>query len=106
MRARVLHGAVVCASRCRRGRRSARSTRARAAGSVASAARTFTAKELELVGSFRFHQAFTPVVHRIVSGILDVTPMIGRQCPVSEADAAFHSAVDRTAAMKVRLGLD
>lgn len=61
------------------------------------------AKELELVGSFRCHQAFAPVVSCIIDGILYVTPMIREQFPVSQADAAFHSTVDRTAAMKVRL---
>ncbi len=64
------------------------------------------AKELELVGALRCHQAFAPLVHWIIDGILYVTPMIGGHFPVSRPDAAFHSTVDRTATMKVRLVFD
>ncbi|MEM9471872.1 MAG: L-idonate 5-dehydrogenase [Pseudomonadota bacterium] len=61
------------------------------------------AKEIELVGSFRFHEEFAEAVKLISSGDLDVKPLISATLPLTEAVEAFELANDRTRAMKVQL---
>lgn len=60
-------------------------------------------KELELVGTFRFHEEFAWAVDALVQGRIDVTPLITGRFPFSDADRAFAIASDRTKAMKVSL---
>ena len=52
---------------------------------------------------FRFHQEFAWAVRCIVSGLIDIDPILTRTFPMSEASAAFEFARDRTQAMKVHL---
>jgi L-idonate 5-dehydrogenase len=61
------------------------------------------AKELELKGSFRFHEEFAWAVGCIASGAIDVTPLLTAVVPIEEADAAFKLAGDRRRSMKVQL---
>ena len=61
------------------------------------------AKEIQLVGSFRFHEEFTQAVKLIGSGEVDVKPLISATLPLADAVEAFELANDRTRAMKVQL---
>ncbi len=61
------------------------------------------AKEIELVGSFRFHEEFSQAVKLINSGDVDVKPLISATLPLGDAVEAFELANDRSRAMKVQL---
>lgn len=61
------------------------------------------AKELRLLGSFRFHPEFALAAGLIARREIDVRPLITATRPLDEADAAFALAADRRAAMKVQL---
>ncbi len=62
-----------------------------------------TAKELDLRGSFRFHEEFAMAVRMMQSGALDVKPLISHTLPFTEAEAALSLANDRSQAMKAQL---
>ncbi len=61
------------------------------------------AKELELRGSFRFHEEFGEAVAALNSGQIDVAPLLSARYPVEDAVDAFLFAGDRTRSMKVQL---
>ncbi len=61
------------------------------------------AKEIEMCGSFRFHEEFQWAVELIGSGRIDLDVLLTRVYPLEEAIAAFEIAGDRTQAMKVQL---
>jgi L-idonate 5-dehydrogenase len=61
------------------------------------------AKELRLVGTFRFHPEFEVAAGLIATRAIDVRPLITATRPMAEAVAAFDLAADRRAAMKVQL---
>ena len=63
----------------------------------------FLAKELELFGTFRFHEEFQWAVQALASGRVDVDPILSAQFPFSEAVKAFELASDRRQAVKVSL---
>jgi L-idonate 5-dehydrogenase len=60
-------------------------------------------KELELRGSFRFHEEFGWAVDFIAQRQIDVRPLLTEVVPFAEADRAFALAADRSLAMKVQL---
>jgi L-idonate 5-dehydrogenase len=62
-----------------------------------------TAKELQLRGSFRFHQEFAVAVDYIDKGMIDVKPLISATLPFTQARDAFELANDRSKSMKVQL---
>lgn len=62
-----------------------------------------TAKELDLRGSFRFHEEFATGVGLMQKGLIDVKPLITHTLPVNEAVAAFELASDRSKAMKAQI---
>lgn len=62
-----------------------------------------TAKELELRGSFRFHPEFAVGVGLMRQGLIDVKPLITHTVGLSEAEAAFRLASDRSQAMKAQI---
>ena len=62
-----------------------------------------TAKELDLRGSFRFHEEFATAVRLMQSGLVDVKPLITHTVPLKDAERAFHIANDRSAAMKAQI---
>jgi L-idonate 5-dehydrogenase len=64
------------------------------------------AKELRLVGSFRFHPEFEVAARLIGSRAIDVRPLITATRPLAEAEAAFNLAADRRQSMKVQLSFD
>lgn len=62
-----------------------------------------TAKELDLRGSFRFHEEFAMAVRLMQLGQIDVKPLISHTMPLDQAVAAFDLASDRTQAMKAQI---
>ena len=62
-----------------------------------------TSKELNLRGSFRFHEEFAIAVDLMRKGLIDVTPLITHSFPLAEFETAFSTASDRSKAMKVQL---
>ena len=61
------------------------------------------AKEIELRGTFRFHEEFALAVALIGAGLVDVMPLLTETVPLADARAAFELAADRSRAMKVQL---
>lgn len=62
-----------------------------------------TAKELDLRGSFRFHEEFQMAVALMQKGHLDTKPLITHTMPLEDAKAAFELANDRTQSMKAQI---
>jgi L-idonate 5-dehydrogenase len=62
-----------------------------------------TAKELSLMGSFRFHTEFATAVSLMRKGMIDVNPLITHTFPMVDAVKGFELANDRTSAIKVQL---
>jgi L-idonate 5-dehydrogenase len=63
----------------------------------------FTARELELRGSFRFHEEFATGVDMMRRRLIDVRPLITHTVDLREAVAGFGLASDRSRAMKVQI---
>jgi L-idonate 5-dehydrogenase len=61
------------------------------------------AKEIELRGTFRFHEEFALAVALIGGGLVDVMPLLTETIPLAQANDAFALAADRSKAMKVQL---
>jgi L-idonate 5-dehydrogenase len=72
-------------------------------GDMALPMMAITAKELDLRGSFRFHDEFAIGVDLMRKGLIDVTPLITQTLPLAQAEAAFRLASDRSRAMKVQI---
>lgn len=60
-------------------------------------------KEIELMGTHRFHAEFAHAVRLIDSGAIDVKPIITGTYPLDRAVEAFDAAGDRTRSVKVQL---
>ena len=73
-------------------------------GDVPLPQNVLVAKELSLVGSFRFGDEFAQAVALIDRGRVDVAPMLTGRYGIAEAVAAFERASDRRRAMKVQIG--
>ena len=65
-----------------------------------------TAKEIEVRGSFRFHEEFALAVALINARRVDFGPLLTATFPIDEAVQAFELAGDRKQSMKVQLSLD
>lgn len=61
------------------------------------------AKELAVLGTFRFHDEFRVAVDALVRGRIDVGSLLTGTFDFTDADAAFEAARDRTRHMKVQL---
>lgn len=72
-------------------------------GDMAIPMMAITAKELDLRGSFRFHEEFATGVGLMQKGLIDVKPLITHTLPLSQAVAAFELASDRSRAMKAQI---
>ena len=72
-------------------------------GSATLPINTIVAKELELRGTFRFHEEFALGVELLSKGLIDVKPLISATLPFTSAMEAFDLASDRSRAMKVQL---
>ncbi|MFD1792549.1 L-idonate 5-dehydrogenase [Ochrobactrum teleogrylli] len=64
---------------------------------------TITAKELDLRGSFRFHEEFAIAVKLMQDGLINVNPLITQTLPLSDALRAFDIASDKTQSMKTQI---
>lgn len=62
-----------------------------------------TAREIELRGSFRFHEEFAVAVELMRKGLVDVRPLLTHSFPLAAFAEAFATATDRSRAMKVQL---
>lgn len=67
---------------------------------------TIVAKELELRGTFRFHEEFAVAVQLINKGLVDLKPLVSATLPYRDAARAFALAADRSQAMKVLLDFE
>lgn len=72
-------------------------------GDAALPLSALVAREVRLVGSFRFHPEFAHAVEVLAAGRLDPRPLLTEVVPVAEAVRAFELAGDRQRAMKVQL---
>jgi len=70
-------------------------------GDVSLPQNLVVAKELSICGSFRFHAEFALAVRLINERRVDLSPVITRAFPMTEAREAFELASDRRRAMKV-----
>ena len=70
-------------------------------GDVSIPQNIVVAKELSLTGSFRFHAEFALAVRLINERRVDLSPVITRSFPMTDAVQAFQLAGDRQRAMKV-----
>ena len=64
---------------------------------------TIVAKELDLRGTFRFHEEFATAVNFICENLVDVRHLLTETVPLNEAIRGFELANDRTRAMKVQI---
>ena len=62
-----------------------------------------TGKELELRGSFRFHEEFFLAVELMSKGLIDVKPLITHTLGIDDAIEAFELAGDRSQVMKAQI---
>jgi len=65
-----------------------------------------TAKELDLRGSFRFHEEFATAVQLMQQGQINVKPLISHTLPIEKAVEAFELASDRNIAMKTQIAFN
>ena len=63
-------------------------------------------REIELVGAFRANGEFRLAVDMIVSGAVDVSPILSATYPLSQATTAFELAGDRSKVVKLHLDLN
>jgi L-idonate 5-dehydrogenase len=74
-------------------------------GDVALPVNTVVAKELELVGTFRFDPEFDEAARLIATRTVDLSAIVSAVYPIEDAVAAFKHAGDRTRATKVAIAL-
>jgi len=72
-------------------------------GDIAAPINPVMAKELDLVGSFRFDTEFEEAVGLIASGAVDVMAIVTATRPLADVNAAFELALDRSQSVKVVL---
>jgi len=72
-------------------------------GDMTLPVQAMTAKEIDLRGSFRFHEEFAVAVRLMQAGRIKVEPLISHTMKFEDAVAAFDLAGDRSQAMKVQL---
>lgn len=72
-------------------------------GDVAIPQNLVVAKEIEMKGTFRFHEEFGLAVALINARRVDLSPLLTSVFPIEDAVAAFEAAGDRSRSMKVQL---
>jgi len=63
-------------------------------------------REIELVGAFRANDEFRTAVDLIVSGAIDVAPILSGTYPLADAVTALERAGDRTQVIKLHLAIN
>ena len=74
-----------------------------AGGEMSVPQNVIVGKEIEVRGSFRFHEEFALAVDLINRRRVDVRPLLSDTFPIDDAVAAFELASDRQRSMKVQL---
>lgn len=74
-------------------------------GDVALPQNLVVAKEIDIRGTFRFHEEFGLAVDLINARRVDLQPLLSGIHPLEDAVAAFERAGDRSRAMKVQIAL-
>ena len=72
-------------------------------GDVSLPQNMIVAKEIEIRGTFRFHEEFGLAVDLINNRRADLKPLLTAVYPISDAVAAFEAANDRSKAMKIQI---
>ena len=72
-------------------------------GDVSIPQNMVVAKEIEMKGTFRFHEEFGLAVDLISKRRVDLKPLLTGTYPLEDAVAAFEAAGDRSRSMKVQL---
>lgn len=72
-------------------------------GDMTLPVQAMTAKEIDLRGSFRFHEEFSTAVKLMQRGLIDPSPLITHTIGLDDAIAAFDLAGDRSQAMKAQI---
>jgi L-idonate 5-dehydrogenase len=72
-------------------------------GPIPVPANMIMAREIDLMGSFRFGEEFEHAVHLIDDGKIDVLSIVTSEHPLSEAVEGFRLALDRSQSVKVML---
>jgi L-idonate 5-dehydrogenase len=72
-------------------------------GDVSIPQNLVVSKEIEMKGTFRFHEEFGLAVDLIGKRRVDLKPLLTGSFPIEEAVNAFEAAGDRTRSMKVQL---
>ncbi|MEP2027275.1 MAG: L-idonate 5-dehydrogenase [Paracoccaceae bacterium] len=72
-------------------------------GDMSIPMQALTAKELDLRGSFRFHEEFGMAVSLMQQGTIDVKPLISHTVSLEDAVKGFELANDRSQAMKTQI---
>ncbi len=72
-------------------------------GDMSIPMQALTAKELDLRGSFRFHEEFETAVKLMQNGMIDVKPLISHTVELEDALSGFVLANDRSQAMKTQI---
>jgi len=72
-------------------------------GDVALPLNLIVAKEIEMRGSFRFHEEFGLAVDLINKARVDVSPLLTSVIPLAQAIDAFELAGDKSQSMKVQI---
>jgi L-idonate 5-dehydrogenase len=72
-------------------------------GDMTLPVQAMTAKELQLRGSFRFHEEFASAVQMMQRGRINVKPLITHTFALDDAIAAFEMASDRSQAIKAQI---
>jgi L-idonate 5-dehydrogenase len=72
-------------------------------GDISIPQNMIVAKEIEIRGSFRFHEEFALAVDLINRKRVDLKPMLTEVLPIEDAVRAFDLALDRSKAMKVQI---
>lgn len=76
------------------------------AGTAPVPVNVLQSREIELVGAFRAHDEFRLAVDLIVSGAIDVKPILSGTYPLSQAASVFELAGDRAKVVKLHLAFD
>ena len=72
-------------------------------GDISLPQNMIVAKEIEIRGSFRFHEEFALAVDMINKRRVNLLPLLTEVVPLADAVKAFDLASDRTRAMKVQI---
>ncbi len=73
-------------------------------GDISIPQNVVVAKEIEMRGTFRFHEEFALAVDLLNQKRLDVAPLLTGIYPIEDAVKAFDIAGDRNQSMKVQIG--